>query len=233
MLRAARVAAERGVRLSRAALDQLADEVDPLVWAAPGRMVRSTSWSRSSARATAPSTCSRHSTNAACSCACCPNGRRRAAARSATPITASPSIGTCWEAAANAAALADRVDRPDLLVLAALFHDLGKGYPGDHTDAGVELMATIGPRLGLSPDDVATVVRVIRRHLLLAETAVRRDLADPATIRLVADAVGDVSTLDLLPRADGGRFVGDRTRRRGAGGRRSWSPTSSLAPAWG
>ena len=66
-----------------------------------------------------------------------------------------------WEAAANAAALTDRVSRPDLLVLGALFHDLGKGYPGDHTAAGMELMAGIGPRLGLPPDDVATLVRLI------------------------------------------------------------------------
>ena len=103
-----------------------------------------------------------------------------------------------WESAANAAALTDRVSRPDLLVLGALFHDLGKGYPGDHTAAGMELMAEIGPRLGLPPDDVATLVRLIQHHLLLPEMAVRRDLTDPATTRLVADAVGDTRTLDLL-----------------------------------
>ncbi|MEK7410437.1 MAG: HD domain-containing protein, partial [Actinomycetota bacterium] len=44
-----------------------------------------------------------------------------------------------WQTAANAAALASRVARPDLLVLGALFHDIGKGYPGDHTAVGVEL----------------------------------------------------------------------------------------------
>ncbi len=64
-----------------------------------------------------------------------------------------------WEATANAAELTDRVTRPDLLVLGALFHDLGKGYPGDHTDAGMELMATIGPRLGLAAGDVGDAGR--------------------------------------------------------------------------
>jgi [protein-PII] uridylyltransferase len=103
-----------------------------------------------------------------------------------------------WEAAANAAALAGGVDRPDLLVLGALFHDLGKGYPGDHTEAGMALVREIGPRLGLRPDDVDVLVRLVQHHLLLPDVAVRRDLSDPATIRKVALAVGDVSTLELL-----------------------------------
>ena len=46
------------------------------------------------------------------------------------------------EACANAAALVARTDRPDLLVLGALLHDIGKGYPGDHTEVGIELVAT-------------------------------------------------------------------------------------------
>ena len=103
-----------------------------------------------------------------------------------------------WEAAANAAVLADRVGRPDLLVLAALFHDLGKGSAGDHTAAGMELVRTIGPRLGLDEHSVAILVRLVQHHLLLPDVAVRRDLADPATIRRVADAVGDTGTLELL-----------------------------------
>ena len=103
-----------------------------------------------------------------------------------------------WEAAANAAALADRVGRPDLLVLGALLHDLGKGYPGDHTVVGMELVRTIGPRLGLPPDDVDTLVAMVEHHLLLPDVAMRRDLTDEATIRQVADAVGTVERLDLL-----------------------------------
>jgi [protein-PII] uridylyltransferase len=103
-----------------------------------------------------------------------------------------------WEAAANASELVDMVTRPDLLVLGALFHDLGKGYPGDHTDAGIELMAQVGPRIGLPPRDVEVLTAMVRYHLLLPDVAVRRDLADPATIQFVADAVGDQEVLDLL-----------------------------------
>ena len=102
------------------------------------------------------------------------------------------------EAAANAAALAGRVERPDLLVIGTLLHDLGKGYPGDHTDVGVELASTIGPRMGFPPDDVATLVAMVRHHLLLPDVATRRDLADPGTISLVVDAVGSLSRLRLL-----------------------------------
>ena len=103
-----------------------------------------------------------------------------------------------WQTAANAAALADQVSRPDLLVIGALFHDLGKGYPGDHTDAGLELFASIGPRMGLIDRDVATVMTLIRHHLLLPDVATRRDVSDDATIQFVAEQVGDTSTLRLL-----------------------------------
>ncbi len=103
-----------------------------------------------------------------------------------------------WEAAANAAELVDTVDRPDLLVLGALFHDIGKGYPGDHTEVGMELVERIAPRLGYGKGDVATLVTMVEHHLLLPDVAMRRDIADPATTKLVADLAGDVGTLELL-----------------------------------
>jgi [protein-PII] uridylyltransferase len=103
-----------------------------------------------------------------------------------------------WQTAANAAQLAPRVQRPDLLVLGALFHDLGKGYPGDHTQAGLKLFAEIGPRMGLSDDDVRTVLALIEHHLLLPDVATRRDLSDDSTIAKVADQVRDSRTLQLL-----------------------------------
>ncbi len=103
-----------------------------------------------------------------------------------------------WEAAANAATLAHRVARPDLLVLGALFHDLGKGYPGDHTEVGMELVHRVGPKLGLAPADVRVLVTMVEQHLLLPDVAMRRDLTDAATIEQVATAVGTVEVLDLL-----------------------------------
>jgi [protein-PII] uridylyltransferase len=102
------------------------------------------------------------------------------------------------EAAAEAAALTRRVARPDLLLLGALLHDIGKGLPGDHTDRGMEVVARMGPRLGLPPEDVEVLVAMVRHHLLLPDAATRRDLSDPATAQAVADAVGSAEVLELL-----------------------------------
>lgn len=102
------------------------------------------------------------------------------------------------EAAAEAAELADRVERPDLLVLGGLFHDIGKGYPGDHSEVGVGLVNTIATRMGYPPADVEVLEALVRHHLLLPDIASRRDLEDPRTIQTVADAVGSVGTVELL-----------------------------------
>ena len=102
------------------------------------------------------------------------------------------------EAAANAAALTRRVARPDLLLVGALLHDIGKGYPGDHTEVGVQMMKVIGARLGFPSADVEVLVNLVRHHLLLPDVATSRDLDDPATIESVAVAVGDRDTLELL-----------------------------------
>ena len=103
-----------------------------------------------------------------------------------------------WEATANAAERAGRVSRPDLLVLGALFHDIGKGYPGDHTEVGMDLVRKMGPRLGLHRDDTDLLCAMVEHHLLLPDVATRRDLADPATITSVADAVRTPVLLELL-----------------------------------
>ena len=102
------------------------------------------------------------------------------------------------EAAALAADLVDRVDRPDLLVLGALLHDIGKGYPGDHTEVGMELVADIAHRMGYPPTDVDVLVAMVEHHLLLPDVATRRDLEDPDTIADVARQARSVETLRLL-----------------------------------
>ena len=99
---------------------------------------------------------------------------------------------------ANAAEFVRDVSRPDLLLVGALLHDIGKGHPGDHTEVGMELVAVIGPRMGFDAADVAVLRRLVEHHLLLAETATRRDLSDPRTADIVAAAVGDLATLHLL-----------------------------------
>ena len=102
------------------------------------------------------------------------------------------------ETVARAAALTRTVARPDLLLLGALLHDIGKGRTVDHTEVGIDVVRQLAPRLGLPAGDVATLESLVRYHLLLPEVATRRDLDDPATAVGVAAAVGDRGTLDLL-----------------------------------
>jgi len=104
-----------------------------------------------------------------------------------------------WEAAAQAAQLAGRVSRPDLLVLAGLLHDIGKGEPGDHVANGVRLVGDIAARMGLDGRDAGVLVLLCRHHLLLPDVATRRDIEDPATIDLVVgELAGSREALELL-----------------------------------
>ncbi|MDF6045128.1 [protein-PII] uridylyltransferase [Streptomyces sp. JH14] len=102
------------------------------------------------------------------------------------------------EAAVRASSLTRRVGRPDLLLVAALLHDIGKGWPGDHSVAGEVIARDVAARIGFDQHDVGVIATLVRHHLLLIETATRRDLDDPATVRSVATAVGTASTLELL-----------------------------------
>ena len=102
------------------------------------------------------------------------------------------------ECSAEAASLAHRTPRPDLLVIAALFHDIGKGYAGDHSEVGMQLTVEIASRMGYDPEDVRTLAFLVRYHLLLSEIATRRDLDDPATIEGVAKIVETADRLALL-----------------------------------
>lgn len=94
------------------------------------------------------------------------------------------------ETVAIAASFAGRVTRPDLLLVAALTHDLGANRVGV-----AERLAT---RMGFPPDDVAMVGTLVEHHLLLPEVATRRDLGDVATIDGVAQSVGSLEMLALL-----------------------------------
>jgi [protein-PII] uridylyltransferase len=102
------------------------------------------------------------------------------------------------EAAANAAAFAPRVDRPDLLLVGTWLHDIGKGRPGDHTEVGMRIVADLGRRMGFAADDVDTLVAMVEHHLLLPDVATRRDVDDPDVIERVAEAVQTRARLHLL-----------------------------------
>ncbi|WP_316526083.1 [protein-PII] uridylyltransferase [Kitasatospora brasiliensis] len=102
------------------------------------------------------------------------------------------------ETAVRAAAMTRRVARPDLLLVAALLHDIGKGWPGDHSAVGEVIVRDLGPRMGFGPEDTQTLAVLVRHHLALMDTATRRDPDDPATVEAITKAVGTLSELELL-----------------------------------
>lgn len=103
------------------------------------------------------------------------------------------------EAVVAASTRTRRVQRPDLLLVGSLLHDIGKGLPGDHTEVGVRIVTRLAPALGFNERDTDVLVAMVQNHLLLADVAVRRDLHDPATIDLVARAIGGSrEVLELL-----------------------------------
>ena len=103
------------------------------------------------------------------------------------------------ETAVHAAALTRTVTRPDLLLVAALFHDIGKGFPEkDHSDYGEELIRPLAKRLGFDEKECETIALLVREHLLLSAVATRRDLEDPATIEYVVEKIKEPEALQLL-----------------------------------
>lgn len=96
------------------------------------------------------------------------------------------------------AAVAAELDSLDDALLAALLHDIGKGWPGDHSLVGARAVRAICLRVSFPPRSTATVSRAIQHHLLLPTVATRRDLDDPRVVAGVADAAGDRRTLRIL-----------------------------------
>ncbi|MCW2765930.1 MAG: glnD [Nocardioides sp.] len=103
-------------------------------------------------------------------------------------------VETCIEAAT----LIRNVSRPDVLMVAALLHDIGKSSLTEHSVAGEPIAHAIATRMGFAPDAVALIAALVRWHLLLAETATTRDPDDPATVDVVAARIGSTEALSLL-----------------------------------
>ncbi len=103
-------------------------------------------------------------------------------------------VETCREAAR----LIRGVARPDVLLVACLLHDIGKGGLTEHSVAGEPLARRIATRMGFDDDAVALVGLLVRHHLALVDTATTRDPADPATARQLADRLPDAEALSLL-----------------------------------
>ena len=96
-----------------------------------------------------------------------------------------------------------RVDRPDLLLVAALLHDIGKGLPGDHCEVGAELTRHLAPAFGFHAADVRTLTGLVRHHLLLPDLATARDPDDPATLETLLTALAELS----VPRIEALRLL--------------------------
>jgi [protein-PII] uridylyltransferase len=86
----------------------------------------------------------------------------------------------------------------DEALLAGLLHDIGKGWPGDHSETGAAATAALLRRAGFGPATTARVSAAVRQHLILANTAMRRDIDDPFVIASIADRAGDLQTLRML-----------------------------------
>ncbi|MDQ6972541.1 MAG: [protein-PII] uridylyltransferase [Mariprofundaceae bacterium] len=91
-----------------------------------------------------------------------------------------------------------RLERPELLYLALICHDIAKGKPGDHSELGAEIAGDVCRHIGLNRDAVELVVWLVRHHLLMAITSQRSDITDPEVISLFADRVSDMERLRYL-----------------------------------
>ena len=103
-------------------------------------------------------------------------------------------VETCIEAST----LIRHVGRPDVLMVSALLHDIGKGELTEHSVAGEPIARAIATRLGFDERSVDLIGTLVRWHLLLAETASARDPDDPATVARVTERVPDLEALNLL-----------------------------------
>lgn len=103
-------------------------------------------------------------------------------------------VETCVEAAA----LIRSVARPDVLMVAALLHDIGKGGLTEHSVAGEPIAREVATRMGFDAEAVELVALLVRWHLLLAETATTRDPDDPATVERVTSRIGTPEAMSLL-----------------------------------
>ena len=94
--------------------------------------------------------------------------------------------------------LAREAEKIELLYLGLMFHDIGKGFGGGHSEIGARMVHSIARRMRLNTDDGALVEFLVRHHLLMTHTAFRRDLEDEKTIFDFAKTMGSVNNLKML-----------------------------------
>ena len=90
------------------------------------------------------------------------------------------------------------IEKPEILFLTALLHDIGKGIGGDHSFVGAEMVKRIGGRMGLSTEERELMGFLVSHHLFMLETAFRRDLHDEQVIFRFANEVKNLNQLKML-----------------------------------
>jgi [protein-PII] uridylyltransferase len=113
-------------------------------------------------------------------------------------FAAAAEVSRLLEQDGRAARTAEAAGDLDALYLAAIFHDIGKGSGEDHSVAGELLTRRALARMGVDADEAEEIAVLVRHHLLLVETATRRDLDDPSVVEGVASALGSPRRLRLL-----------------------------------
>ena len=106
--------------------------------------------------------------------------------------------GTLKEEAPVASSVVHQVLSRRVLYLAVLLHDIAKGRGGDHSELGAEIAQQLGPRLGFSDEETEQVAWLVRNHLLMSNTAFKRDIDDPQTIENFVASVQSLERLRLL-----------------------------------
>jgi [protein-PII] uridylyltransferase len=106
--------------------------------------------------------------------------------------------GDLAEVAPIASGLLEDLQSRRSLYTATLLHDIAKGRGGDHSELGAELALQVGPSIGLSAEETETVSWLVLHHLLLSQTAFKRDIDDPKTIMDLADTIQSPERLKLL-----------------------------------
>lgn len=95
-------------------------------------------------------------------------------------------------------AIFQRIERKEILVLAAMFHDIAKGRGGNHSELGETEAISFCLAHGMSTADAKLVGWLTRYHLLMSMTAQKKDISDPEVVTLFADMIGNVTHLNHL-----------------------------------
>ncbi len=106
--------------------------------------------------------------------------------------------GELSDVAPVASGIVEQLQSRRSLYVAVLLHDIAKGRGGDHSELGAELALEVGPALGLSAEETETVSWLVLHHLLLSQTAFKRDIDDAKTILDIADTIQSPERLRLL-----------------------------------